>query len=119
MECTASRLCLASALLAAHWLAVQVSKVDPSTPEPEAKRLILEKLKRFMEEKIVFANREVVANAATKVEDGDVILTYAYSSVIFNLLLHAHRVGIQLDKPCIQHRSGPKALALELWQRLS
>ena len=71
----------------------QVSKVDPSTPEADAKQALVDKIKHFVDEKIVFANNLVVSNAVTKVEDGDVILTYAFSSVIFNIMLRAHKVG--------------------------
>lgn len=45
-----------------------------------------------MQEKIVFADDMLVANAITKIEDGDVILTYASSSVVFDILVKAHQV---------------------------
>ncbi|KAK9787471.1 hypothetical protein WJX73_001396 [Symbiochloris irregularis] len=89
---------------AIKFLKLQVSKVDPSTPEAEAKQTLLDKVERFIEEKIVFASREVVANAATKVENGDVILTYAHSAVIFDLLLHAHKAGVRFKTIVVDGR---------------
>ena len=44
------------------------------------------------QEKIVFADDMLVANAVAKIDDGDVILTYACSSVVFDILVTAHRV---------------------------
>ena len=40
-----------------------------------------------------FADEQLVANAVAKIDDGDVILTYACSSVVFDILLRAHRVS--------------------------
>lgn len=77
----------------------QVSKVDPSTPEVDAKAQLVDKIKRFVDEKIVFANSMVVTNAVTKIEAGDVILTYGFSSVVFNIMLRAHKAC----PPCASH----------------
>ena len=72
--------------------AVQVSKVDPTTPQEEAKKSLLAKLDTYVDEKIIFAGSMVVANAASKVEDGDVVLTYAHSSIVLQILQAAREV---------------------------
>ena len=72
---------------------VQVSKVDPTTPQEEAKKSLLAKLDTYVDEKILFAGSMVVANAASKIEDGDIVLTYAHSSVILRILQAAREVG--------------------------
>ncbi len=46
------------------------------------------------QEKIVFAGDVLVRNAVQKVDDDDVILTYAFSSVILNILLRAQQVRL-------------------------
>ena len=72
------------------WL--QISKIDPSAHEAEAKEELVEKIDTYIQEKIVFADNVLVTNAVAKVYDQDVILTYAFSSVVFNVLLRAHKV---------------------------
>jgi len=42
----------------------------------------------------VFAGDVLVRNAVQKVDDDDVILTYAFSSVILNILLRAQQVRL-------------------------
>ena len=71
----------------------QVSRVDPATPQEEAKRALLDKLATYIDEKIVFAGNMVVANAAAKVEGGDVILTYAHSAIVLAILLAAKQAS--------------------------
>jgi translation initiation factor eIF-2B subunit delta len=75
-------------------MGMQVSKVDPGMPQDEAKALLVDKIDTFLQEKIMFADDVLVSHAATKVEDGDVILTYAFSEVVYELLLTAHKVKI-------------------------
>lgn len=77
------------------WLeaVLQVSKVDPTMPQDEAKAMLVQKLDTFIQEKIIFARDVLVALAATKVEDGDTVLTYGFSTTVYGLLLKAHKVG--------------------------
>jgi hypothetical protein len=42
---------------------------------------------------VVYADRALVAHAVAKVYDGDVVLTYAFSSVVLEVLLQAHARG--------------------------
>lgn len=76
----------------------QVSKVDPSMPQDEAKALLIQKLETFVQEKIIFAGDVLVSIAATKVEDGDVILTYGFSTTVYGLIL---RAALKVRSPCL------------------
>jgi hypothetical protein len=48
------------------------------------------------QEKIAFAGDVLVRNAVVKVVDDDVVLTYAFSSIILNILLRAQQVTPRL-----------------------
>ena len=73
---------------------MQISKIDPTVHESDAKEELVEKIDTYIQEKIVFADNVLVTNAVAKVYDQDVILTYAFSSVVFNVLLRAHKVHL-------------------------
>lgn len=54
---------------------------------------------------MVYADRALVANAVTKINDGDVLLTYAYSHVVLETFLAAKLQGrefhvIVIDARC-------------------
>lgn len=79
---------------------MQISKIDPTAHESDAKEELVEKIDTYIQEKIVFADNVLVTNAVAKVYDQDVILTYAFSSVVFNVLLRAHKVYLVIA--CVQ-----------------
>ena len=71
---------------------------------------------RYIQERIMFADKVICENACTKIVDGDVILTYAKSEVIQALLVHAHtseekdfRVIVVDSRPLLE---GRKALEI-------
>jgi translation initiation factor eIF-2B subunit delta len=78
---------------AIRWLKDIIIKIDPSTPEAEAKRDLLEEIDIFIRERVTAADRLIRDLAATKIEPGDVILTYASSSIVEQAILHAHKAG--------------------------
>ena len=45
-----------------------------------------------VQEKVVFADDMLVRNAVAKIDDGDIILTYGYSSVVFSIFMQAQKV---------------------------
>lgn len=47
---------------------------------------------RSVQEKILIADQQLVATAAAKIVTGDVILTFAASSVVLEVLLQTHAV---------------------------
>lgn len=71
-----------------------IIKIDPSTPEAEAKRDLLDEIDTFIRERVTAASKLIRDVAATKIEPGDVILTYASSSIVEQTLLQAHAAGI-------------------------
>ena len=56
-----------------------------------------------MQEKIVFADDMLVKNAVAKVDDGDIILTYGYSSIVFSIFVQAQKVGITFLTECCSY----------------
>lgn len=74
-------------------LKAKIAKLDPSLPEAEAKASLIADIDTFMLEKIVFADKEIVKHAVTKIRDGDVVLTHGYSSVVEMILVRAKEMG--------------------------
>ena len=78
---------------AIRWLKVEINDVDPSTEESEAKEDLCEAIDNFIREKITVADQIIATSAAEKIQDGDVILTFAKSSVVQKSLVEAFRNG--------------------------
>ncbi|KAF2851508.1 nagb/rpia/CoA transferase-like protein [Plenodomus tracheiphilus IPT5] len=78
---------------AIRWLKDIIIKIDPSTPENEAKRDLIDEIDIFIRERVSAADRLIRDLAATKIQAGDVILTYAASSIVEQSILHAHKIG--------------------------
>lgn len=71
---------------------LQVSQIEASTPESEAKALLLDDIDNFIQEKVTFADEQIARTAQSKVDSGDVVLTYAYSSAVLSTFLQAKQV---------------------------
>lgn len=71
-----------------------IIKIDPSTPENEAKRDLIEEIDIFIRERVTAADRLIRDLAATKIQAGDVIMVYAASSIVEQTIVHAHDSGI-------------------------
>jgi translation initiation factor eIF-2B subunit delta len=52
-----------------------------TAPEADARSSLLALMREWLQEKVAMADKVLVEHAVTKVYDGDVILTYAYSQV--------------------------------------
>jgi translation initiation factor eIF-2B subunit delta len=78
---------------AIRWLKDVIIKIDPATPEAEAKRDLLEEIDIFIRERVTAADRLIRDLAASKIEPGDVVLTYASSSIVEQAILRAHEAG--------------------------
>lgn len=78
---------------AIRWLKLEVSKVDPSTPDAEAKRSLCDAIDVFIRERVTFADKVITESAVERIKDGDVIMTYAKSSVVQSALVKAHEEG--------------------------
>lgn len=65
-----------------------------AAPEDAAKSQLLSQMQDWLNEKVALADKVLVEHAVTKVYDGDVILTYAYSQVSRTCWLAAY-IGSQ------------------------
>ena len=78
---------------AIRWLKLEVSKVDVSVPDAEAKKGLCDAIDVFIRERVTFADQVIARSAADKIKDGDVIMTYAKSSIVQRALVRAHEGG--------------------------
>lgn len=78
---------------AIRWLKVQISAVDVSTRESTAKADLCNAIDTYLQEKITLADQLIVSKANERVKDGDVILTFAKSSIVQQTLVKAYRQG--------------------------
>ncbi|KAF5839399.1 hypothetical protein DUNSADRAFT_968 [Dunaliella salina] len=74
-------------------LKMRIHSIDVNAPEAEAKRALIEDIRRYIEVQIIAADRLLVDCAVQKVTDGDVILTFAYSHIVANVLTKAAALG--------------------------
>lgn len=89
---------------AVRFLKYEISVVDASLQEDEAKAHLLERIEHFIRDRIVYAAKVIQSHAASKIHDGDVVLTFAHSSVIEGTLLQAHRQGTAFEVIVIDSR---------------
>ncbi|KAI4331522.1 hypothetical protein MLD38_029707 [Melastoma candidum] len=94
----------------------RIAKMQITLSESEAKASICSDIDRFISEKIILADQVIVKHAATKIRDGDVLLTYGTSCVVEMILLHAHEVGKKFRVVVVDSR--PKLEGQRLLRRL-
>lgn len=102
---------------AIRWLKDIIIKIDPSTPEAEAKRDLVEEIDMFIRERVTAAQKLIRDQATTKILPGDVILTYASSSIVEQTFLQAHKAGVPFtvivvdSKPLFEGKTLARKLA--------
>ena len=75
---------------AVRFVKAKLNALDASTPEQEAKNGLIEAVDNFIHENIVLAARQISFTASNKISDeGDVILTYGFSSLLRTVLITA------------------------------
>ncbi|KAL5726076.1 hypothetical protein ACHQM5_009147 [Ranunculus cassubicifolius] len=84
--------------------------------DPEAKSTLQTEIDRFINEKIITADKVIVEHAVTKINDGDVLLTYGSPTVVEMLLLYAHQLGKKFRVVVVDSR--PKLEGRGLLRRL-
>ena len=89
---------------AIRWLKVKISEVDPDTPESTAKADLCDSIDNFISERITIADQVIATSTAEKIQDGDVILTYANSSSVRLTLEEAHRRKVKFRVLAIDSR---------------
>jgi translation initiation factor eIF-2B subunit delta len=80
---------------AIKYLKREISKIGPDQSESEAKRLLCATIDEYLELYIVKAGTEISKLCQNIIKDNDVILVYAFSSVVQRVLLDAHCSGRQ------------------------
>ena len=102
---------------AIRWLKLEISKVDPDTLETRAKQTLCKAIDEFIRDRITVADQVIANSAVEKIQDGDVILTFAKSTIVQQTLLEAHRKGknfrvIVVDsRPLFEGKNLARALA--------
>ena len=103
---------------AIRWLKDLIIKIDPAVPEQEAKIHITASIDLFIRERFAAADQLIAHTAADKIQDGDIIVTYAKSSVVYKTLLQAaadqgkrFRVVVVDSKPLFEGRNLARILS--------
>jgi len=101
---------------AIRYLKLQISRIEPSLPEAAAKSKLQQAIDSFIAERIAFADEVIATHAVSKINDEDVILTYACSHVVEMSLRRAHQQGKRFRLIIVDAR--PKREGKELMKRL-
>ncbi|KAK4946801.1 hypothetical protein LTR10_014303 [Elasticomyces elasticus] len=76
-----------------RWLKNLISTQPVDATDSEAKKTLCAEIDRFIRERITLADEVIAREAGSRIDNGDVILTYAKSSVVEKTLIAAHRQG--------------------------
>lgn len=101
---------------AIRFLKTRIAKLSLTLSQSEAKAALCADIDFFINEKIILADKVIVRHAATKVRDGDVLLTYGSSCVVEMIVLYAHKLGKQFRVVIVDSR--PKFEGRALLRRL-
>ncbi|KAI4204546.1 MAG: hypothetical protein LQ350_001096 [Teloschistes chrysophthalmus] len=78
---------------AIRWLKLAISTIDPDTAESQAKAELCIAIDNFIRERITVAGQAIATSACSRIQDGDVILTFAKSSIVERTLVEAYKQG--------------------------
>lgn len=78
---------------AIRYLKDLIIKIDPAVPESTAKDSLLSAIDTFIRERITVADTLIAQTASSKIVDGDVVVTYAKSSIVLKTLMEAWDAG--------------------------
>ncbi|XP_068199201.1 translation initiation factor eIF2B subunit delta isoform X2 [Antennarius striatus] len=78
---------------AIKYIKKEISNIPSQCKEEEAKSKLLERIDRYIDEKIIIAAKAVAKYSIEKISDGDVILVYGCSSLVNNILCEAFEKG--------------------------
>ena len=94
-----------------------ISKVPIEMNDDDAKKYILNVIDEFIRTNVVLAGEEIANSGKELIAEGDVILTFARSSVVEKVLLRAHEAGKSFEVVVVGAR--PHKEGLELLKRLT
>jgi len=86
-----------------------ISRIGMDTPDEQAKSYLCDRIDLFIRDRIVVADKVIQSHAVTKIRDGDVIMTYANSSIIQAVLLQAHQEGVKFSVVLVDARPAYEA----------
>ncbi|XP_020532363.1 translation initiation factor eIF-2B subunit delta isoform X2 [Jatropha curcas] len=109
IECRPLSMSMGNAI---RFLKSRIAKLPLTFSESEAKASLRSDIDRFINEKIVLADKVIVRHAASKIRDGDVLLTYGSSCVVEMILLYAHELGKQFRVVIVDSRPKLEGRAL-------
>ena len=98
-------------------LKLKISKIHPQTAVGEAKAYLMDEIDSYIRERITLAHQVIVAAAVERIADGDVVMTYATSYVIQQVLLTAKQLGKDFQVVVVDSR--PKHEGRRLLQALT
>nr|GEX07011.1 initiation factor 2B-related protein [Tanacetum cinerariifolium] len=81
-----------------------IQKSTLAQTDSEAKAFLCSAIDRYINEKIILADKVIIRHAVTKIRDGDVLLTYGCSSLIEAILLHAYELRRQFQVVIVDSR---------------
>lgn len=87
-----------------RWLKNLISTQPVDSTDSEAKHSLCQAIDLYIRERITLADEVIAREATERIEDGDVILTYAKSSIVEKTLINAHRQGKEFKVVVIDSR---------------
>ncbi|KAF8762945.1 hypothetical protein HU200_008791 [Digitaria exilis] len=90
IECRPLSISMGNAI---RFLKNRITKLALAMSESEAKASLQSDIDRFINEKIIVADKVIVSHAVTKIREDDVLLTYGSPSVVEMIFDHAHDLG--------------------------
>ncbi|XP_066581777.1 translation initiation factor eIF2B subunit delta [Prorops nasuta] len=78
---------------ALRYLKWQLTKLSPSISDTDAKAVLDTAIDTYISQQIELAMKAISINIQTKISDGDVILTYGFSSLINTIFVDAYNAG--------------------------
>ncbi|KAG1348202.1 translation initiation factor eIF-2B subunit delta-like [Cocos nucifera] len=109
IECRPLSISMGNAI---KFLKNRIAKLPHMMSESEAKSSLQSDIDRFINEKIVIADKVIVRHAVTKIRDGDVLLTYGSSSVVEMIFLYAYELGKHFRVVVVDSRPNLEGQAL-------
>lgn len=100
-----------------RWLKQEITKLGIDLTDAESKQLLHDQIDSFIRVRLDYADRVIVENAVSNINDGDTILTYASSKVVLSALIAAHEQGKKFkvvvvdSRPLFEGKSVAKTLS--------
>lgn len=114
IDCRPQSISMGNAL---RFLKMKIANIKDDVPEEQAKAFLIESIDSFIKERIEFADQVIADRGVGRVQNGDVILTYAKSHVVELTFKKAFDEGRQFRVIVVDSR--PKLEGKEMARRLT